>query len=170
MATSLYFDIATDLHVLKVKGFTYNPKPGTLMLIERDSDGFVNIQSILDNKAYRQNTNGAILDDFVAPEDILDSAGDPYGSTADDIRLGLSGFFVDAPLDGAEIVETLEALEGDERLDASAIKNLPTGNFLSVVSTDSTITGNGTPGNPLSIATALGDINTILDNINGEVI
>lgn len=39
------------------------------------------------------------------------------------------------------------------------------GGGLSSVSTDSTITGDGTVGNPLSIATTLGDINTILISI-----
>ena len=39
------------------------------------------------------------------------------------------------------------------------------GGGLSSVSTDSTITGDGTVGSPLSIATTLGDINTILISI-----
>ena len=37
--------------------------------------------------------------------------------------------------------------------------------IITSVSTDSTITGDGTVGNPLSIATTLGDINTILISI-----
>lgn len=48
--------------------------------------------------------------------------------------------------------------------------SLPTGQYLSSVATDGTIDGNGTPSSPLSIASTLGNINTILDNINGQVI
>jgi len=47
---------------------------------------------------------------------------------------------------------------------------IASGQFLTSVATDDTITGNGTAISPLSISTVLGDINTILDNINGQVI
>jgi hypothetical protein len=67
------------------------------MLIERESDGFVNLQAVYDNKAFRQNTNGHIFDDFVSPEIILNGTGTAYGDSASDILSALSDFFVDAP-------------------------------------------------------------------------
>ena len=45
-----------------------------------------------------------------------------------------------------------------------------TGGGLSLVATDGTIDGDGTELAPLSIAATIGDINAILDEINGEVI
>lgn len=42
-------------------------------------------------------------------------------------------------------------------------------NYKPVVLTDGTISGDGST-TPLSITAVIGDINTILDNINGEVI
>lgn len=97
MSIYLYKDNATELYVFKYNGFVFNPKPGSLMLIERESDGFVNLQAVYDNKAFRQNTNGHILNDFVDPELILDDTGTAYGTAASDILAALSDFFVDAP-------------------------------------------------------------------------
>lgn len=97
MSIYLYKDNATELYVFKYKGFVFNPKPGSMMLIERESDGFVNLQAVYDNKAFRQNTNGHILNDFVDPKLILDGAGAAYGVNASDILSALSDFFVDAP-------------------------------------------------------------------------
>ena len=53
-----------------------------------------------------------------------------------------------------EIVSKLEGLTGNSRLEASAIRNLPSGGGggLSSVSTDDTISGDGTSGSPLAVA------------------
>ena len=52
-----------------------------------------------------------------------------------------------------EIVTKLEGLSGNARLQASAIRNLPSGGGgLSTVSSDNTITGDGSSSNPLSVA------------------
>lgn len=100
MSIYLYKESATQSYIFKYKGFVFSPKPGSLMLIERASDGFVNLQAVYDNKAFRQNTNGHIFDDFVDPELLLDESGNPYGSDAVDIRVALKDFFVDAPAGG----------------------------------------------------------------------
>ena len=51
----------------------------------------------------------------------------------------------------SQIKAKLETLSGAGRLDASAIKNLPTSDGSSVVVSDSTLTGDGTAGTPLSV-------------------
>ena len=53
-----------------------------------------------------------------------------------------------------ETVTALEALTGDNRLNASAIRNLPqpSDGGLASVATDATITGDGTSGDPLAVA------------------
>ena len=54
----------------------------------------------------------------------------------------------------AEIVTKLESLSGNSRLNATAIRNLPSGGGggLASVSTDATISGDGTSGDPLAVA------------------
>lgn len=97
MRIYLYKDNATELYVFKYKGFVFNPKPGSLMLIEREEDGFVNLQALYDNKAFRQNTNGHILSEFINPATVVNDLGISYGNDAQAVRTALADFFVDAP-------------------------------------------------------------------------
>ena len=70
----------------------------------------------------------------------------------------LDGIEANATADqtGAEIVTALQGLSGNDRLDASAVKNLPTGGGngggLSSVATDNTLTGSGTSSDRLKVA------------------
>ena len=59
----------------------------------------------------------------------------------------------------AEIRDDLQSLTGDDRLDASAVKNLPQpgDGGLSSVATDATLTGLGTSGSALSVANPFTD-------------
>ena len=69
---------------------------------------------------------------------------------------------------GAEIVTLLEALTGNARLNASAIRDLPQpgDGGLASVSRDATLTGNGTSGSPLGVANPFTDADeTKLDGI-----
>ena len=54
---------------------------------------------------------------------------------------------------GAEIVTALSGLSGNARLPAAAVRDLPTGGGgLAAVTSDATLTGNGTSGSPLGVA------------------
>ena len=67
---------------------------------------------------------------------------------------------------GAEMVTALEGLSGNARLQASAIRNLPSGGGLSTVASDATLTGDGTAGNTLKVANPFTDADeTKLDGI-----
>ena len=82
------------------------------------------------------------------------SAQNPNSTTPAD---NSSGWYrVSAPdaLTGAGIVTLLETLSGNARLNASAIRDLPQpgDGGLASVSSDATLTGNGTSGSPLAVA------------------
>ena len=70
---------------------------------------------------------------------------------------------------GSEIVTALQGLSGANRLDASAVKNLPTGGGgLSTVVSDETLDGTGAAGSPLSVANPFTSTDeTKLDNLLG---
>jgi hypothetical protein len=121
MSTYLYKDSVNGLYVFKHNGFTFNPKPGTMMLIERGEDGYINFNGVYGNMPFRQNTNGHILPDFIAPDDLLDENGDarPGPDVLESIRVELFDFFVDAPEAGGAITVTyneLVALISDSKL------------------------------------------------------
>ena len=73
-----------------------------------------------------------------------------------------------------DIKNKLESLKDDERLDASAIKNLPEGlsgakGRLVRVTTDSTLTGDGTPSNPLhAVNDATAEWGSVTGDINNQ--
>ena len=54
-----------------------------------------------------------------------------------------------------QIITKLQSVSGNDRLDASAIKDLPEGG-LSSVSSDGTLSGDGTSANPLSVVSGGG--------------
>ena len=102
------------------------------------------------------------------------SAQNPNTTTPADNAGGW--YRVSAPdaLTGAGIVTLLEALTGNARLNASAIRDLPQpgDGGLASVSRDATLTGNGTSGSPLGVANPFTDADeTKLDGIaaNAEV-
>lgn len=82
MSTYLYEDTTLNMAVLKTNGYSFPFPAGTIMVVERIADGFVNFQAIYTNASFRQYTNGHILPDFVDPTTILDGNGDAYASLA----------------------------------------------------------------------------------------
>ena len=77
-------------------------------------------------------------------------------TSADETKLDGIEAGATADQTAAEIVSALEALSGEARLDAGAIKNLPTGggggSGLTSVLSDATLTGSGTSSSLLSVA------------------
>jgi len=82
MSIYLYEDTTLNMAVLINKGFIFPFPAGSLMVITRAEDEYINLQAIYDNKAFRQNTNGQILDEFVPVTSILKQNGDAYTTIA----------------------------------------------------------------------------------------
>jgi hypothetical protein len=106
MSTYLYEDTTLNMAILNANGFIFPFPAGSLMVVIRADDSYVNFQGVYGNQPFRQNTNGHILPDFVPATDILKQNGDAY-ATAAEIMSAMKSYLAGSQSSGSQF-ETFE--------------------------------------------------------------
>ena len=106
MSTYLYEDTTLNMAILNANGFIFPFPAGSLMVVIRADDSYINFQGVYGNQPFRQNTNGHILPDFVPATDILKQNGDAY-ATAAEIMSTMKSYLAGSQSSGSQF-ETFE--------------------------------------------------------------